>query len=48
METCPFCGSKVNRAISQLSPEEELMVSQFIDAQFEADLLEEVEYMEVL
>jgi len=48
METCPFCGSKVNRAIGQLSPEEELMVSQFIDAQFEADLLEEVEYMEVL
>jgi hypothetical protein len=48
METCPFCGSKVNRAIGQLSPEEELMVSQFIDAQFEASLLEEIEDVEVI
>lgn len=48
MEQCPYCGSKISRPIGQLSPEEELLVSKFIDAQFEADLLEEVENMEVL
>ena len=47
MEKCPYCGSTIKK-VRKLTPEEEQMVSEFIDMQFEADLLEEVESMEVL
>jgi hypothetical protein len=45
---CPFCSARFGKEVRHLSTEDEKAVEEFIDAQFEADLLEEIEDVEVL